>query len=62
MKSTKEKNVNTYMMPAGEMTDEQIQGWLRNFNAQPPTMDYMQEWSWAGSVVREAQRRGIERP
>jgi hypothetical protein len=51
--------MDTYMMDPARMSDEQLMGWVANFRSQPPTMDYMGEWSWAGRVFQEARTRGL---
>jgi hypothetical protein len=46
-----------YLGSPAKMSDEELESWYGNFSAQPPTMDYMAEWSWANRVSRERARR-----
>lgn len=48
-----------YMQDPATLTDDQVKAWVTNFRDQPPTMDYMSEWSWAGRVMSEAKKRGL---
>ena len=49
-----------YMQDPQMLSDEIILIWVKSFHDQPPTMDYMGEWSWANAMLREANRRGLE--
>jgi hypothetical protein len=53
----KEQRMDGYMQKPSTMDDATLQGWLKNFQDQPPTMDYMAEHSWAMAVIAEAKRR-----
>jgi hypothetical protein len=50
---------DTYLADPSTLTDEELSSWLRNFHDQPPTLDLMQEWSWARSISEEAIKRGV---
>lgn len=40
----------TYLLDPALMTAAEREGWIRNFKEAPPTLDYMNEWIWAGKV------------
>jgi hypothetical protein len=46
-----------YMKDPHEMDDKTLLSWIKNFEAQPPTMDNFQESMWAGRVYAEWERR-----
>lgn len=48
-----------YLANPESLSDSALVSWHRNFKRQPPTMDLMREFAWAGQIAREIRSRKL---